>query len=122
MISLIKSILKSVKYAWDGVRFCFGVEKNLTIMSIISVVAIIGGFFFKISKTEWLICLILITGVFSLELFNTAIERFLDLFFPDKNEKVKNIKDLMAGGVAIISLGAGIIGFVIFLPKILMLF
>jgi diacylglycerol kinase (ATP) len=66
--------------------------------------------------------LILITGVFSLELFNTAIERFLDLFFPDKNEKVKNIKDLMAGGVAIISIGAGIIGFVIFLPKILMLF
>ena len=121
MLSLIKSILKSFKYAWDGIRFCFGVEKNLTIMLIISVIAIIGGFYFKITKTEWLISLILITGVFSLELFNTAIERFLDLFYPETNETVKSIKDLMAGGVAIVSIGACIIGFVIFLPKILTL-
>jgi len=64
----------------------------------------------------------LITGVFSLELFNTAMEKFLDLFYPEKNEKVKNIKDLMAGGVAIVSIGAGIIGIIIFLPKILSLF
>ncbi len=91
-------------------------------MLAISIISIIGGFYFKITKTEWLISLILITGVFSLELFNTAIERFLDLFYPEKNEKVKNIKDLMAGGVAIVSLGAFIIGCVIFLPRILSLF
>jgi diacylglycerol kinase (ATP) len=90
-------------------------------MLVISAISIIGGFYFKITKTEWLISLILITGVFSLELFNTAIERFLDLFYPEKNETVKSIKDLMAGGVAIVSIGACIIGFVIFLPKILTL-
>jgi len=50
------------------------------------------------------------------------MEKFLDLFYPEKNEKVKNIKDLMAGGVAIVSIGAGIIGVIIFLPKILTLF
>ncbi|MDD4784281.1 MAG: diacylglycerol kinase [Candidatus Paceibacterota bacterium] len=66
--------------------------------------------------------MILIAGVFSLELFNTAIERFLDLFYPGKNETVKNIKDLIAGGVAIVSIGAGIIGGIIFIPKILILF
>lgn len=122
MLSFVKSTLKSFKYAWDGIRFCFGVEKNLTIMLFISLIAIIGGFYFKISNTEWLVSLILITGVFSLELFNTAMEKFLDLFYPEKNEKVKNIKDLMAGGVAIVSIGAGIIGIIIFLPKILSLF
>lgn len=91
-------------------------------MLFVSLIAIIGGFYFKISNTEWLVSLILITGVFSLELFNTAMEKFLDLFYPEKNEKVKNIKDLMAGGVAIVSIGAGIIGIIIFLPKILSLF
>lgn len=91
-------------------------------MLFVSLIAIIGGFYFKISNTEWLVSLILITGVFSLELFNTAMEKFLDLFYPEKNEKVKNIKDLMAGGVAIVSIGAGIIGVIIFLPKILTLF
>jgi len=43
------------------------------------------------------------------------------LFYPETNENVKNIKDLMAGGVAIISIGAGIIGCIIFLPRILSL-
>ena len=122
MLSLIKSTLKSFQYAWDGIRFCFGVEKTLTIMLFISIISTIGGFYFKITNTEWLFILILIAGVFSLELFNTAIERFLDLFYPGKNETVKNIKDLIAGGVAIVSIGAGIIGIIIFLPKILSLF
>jgi len=122
MLSLIKSTLKSFQYAWDGIRFCFGVEKTLTIMLFISIISIIGGFYFKITNTEWLFILILIAGVFSLELFNTAIERFLDLFYPGKNETVKNIKDLIAGGVAIVSIGAGIIGGIIFIPKILILF
>ena len=58
----------------------------------------------------------------SLELFNTGIEYFLDLFHPEINEKVKNIKDLIAGGVAIISIGAAIIGFIIFAPKIINFF
>jgi len=90
-------------------------------MLIISIISIIGGFYFKISNTEWLFVIILVIGVFALELFNTAIERFLDLFYPDKNEMVKNIKDLMAGGVAIISIGAGIIGCIVFLPRIITL-
>ncbi len=89
-------------------------------MLIISIASIIGGFYFKITNTEWLFTLILIVGVFSLELFNTAIERFLDLFYPDQNETVKNIKDLLAGGVAIVSIGAGIIGCIIFLPRIIL--
>jgi diacylglycerol kinase (ATP) len=45
----------------------------------------------------------------------------LDLFYPEKNENVKNIKDLMAGGVAIVSFGALVIGCIIFLPRILAL-
>lgn len=90
-------------------------------MLFISIISIIGGFYFTISNTEWLFVIILIIGVFALELFNTAIERFLDLFYPDKNEMVKNIKDLMAGGVAIVSIGAGIIGCIIFLPRIVAL-
>ena len=64
----------------------------------------------------------MITAVLALELFNTSIEQFLNLFHPEINGKVKIIKDMIAGGVAIVSIGAGIIGLIIFLPKILILF
>ncbi len=122
MLNFIKSFFKSWKYAWEGIRFCFGKEQNLTFMTIIGLFVIISGFYFNISKAEWLVVLILITAVMSLELFNTGIEYFLDLFHPEINEKVKNIKDLIAGGVAIISIGAAIIGFIIFAPKIINFF
>lgn len=91
-------------------------------MVLISLTVIIGGIYFKISHTEWLVCIMMIIAVLSLELFNTSIEQLLNLFHPEVNEKVKNIKDMIAGGVGIISLGAGIIGLIIFLPKIINLF
>lgn len=90
-------------------------------MTIISAIVIFLGFYFNISRGEWLIVLMLITAVISLELFNTGVEHFLDLFHPEINSKVKIIKDLMAGGVAIISIGAAIVGSIIFIPKIILL-
>lgn len=122
MKKFIYRLYKSFHYAWAGIKTCFGIEENLTIMVLISLFVVIGGIYFKISHTEWLVCIMMITAVLSLELFNTSIEQLLNLFHPEVNEKVKNIKDMIAGGVGIISIGAGIIGLIIFLPKIINLF
>ena len=122
MINFLKRLKKSFYYAWSGIKTCFGVEENLTIMVVISLIVIIGGIYFKISHTEWLVSIIMIIAVLSLELFNTSMEQLLDLFHPEINEKVKTIKDMLAGGISIVSIGAGIIGFIIFLPKIINLF
>lgn len=88
-------------------------------MLIIAIFIIIAGLFLHISHTEWLFIFTIIAVILALELFNTSIEHFLDLFYPEINNQVKYIKDLMAGSVAIISIGALIIGIIIFLPKIL---
>jgi len=122
MLNFLKRLKKSFHYAWSGIKTCFGVEENLTIMVIISLITILGGIYFKISHTEWLVCIVMITGVLSLELFNTSIEQFLDLFHPEINDSVRAIKDMIAGGVGIISLGAFILGLIIFLPKIIKIF
>ncbi len=61
----------------------------------------------------------MISAILALELFNTSLEHFLDLFHPEINEQVGHIKDLMAGSLAIASLGAATIGFIIFMPKII---
>ena len=91
-------------------------------MTITGFIVVFGGIYFKISRIEWVVCIVLITAVLALELFNTGIEYFLDLFHPELNENVGKIKDLLAGGVAIVSIGSGIVGFIIFLPKIINLF
>ena len=60
--------------------------------------------------------------VISAELFNTAIETIVDMVSPQKNEKAKLAKDISAGAVLILAIGSAIVGFIIFLPKIIAIF
>ena len=80
---------------------------------------IIAGVILRINTTEWSIVLILCGLVISLELINTAIENAVDLVTEEYNEKAKNAKDIAAGAVLFSAIIAAIIGFIIFLPKII---
>ena len=76
------------------------------------------GIFFKLSKIEWCIIIITIVMVISAELFNTAIETVVDMVSPQKNPQAKLTKDIAAGAVLTLAIGAVIIGAIIFIPKI----
>ena len=64
--------------------------------------------------------LLLIILVLTLELINSILERFVDVFKPRIHPMVEEIKDLMAGAVLIASLGALIVGLLIFLPYLVL--
>ena len=82
------------------------------------ILVIIMGFIFKISKIEWIICILLFVVVISEELINTTLEALVDLVMPEINPKAKFIKDVAASAVLVSAIGAIIIGLIIFLPKI----
>lgn len=115
----MKKFIKSFKYALEGLWLELRRETNLKIDILIMIIITIFGFVFKISQIEWIICIILFSLVISGELFNTAIERIVDVIMPEKNEKAKAIKDISAGAVLILAIGAAIIGLMIFIPKII---
>ena len=85
----------------------------------IMILVIIAGIFLKISKMEWIICIILFGFVISLELVNSAIEVTVDIAMPEINEKAKNAKDIAAGAVLVSAIAAAIIGLIIFVPKLI---
>lgn len=114
-----KKIVNSFKYAFDGFKQSLKTERNMKIHIIIMLLVILCGFIFKISKLEWIICIILFSAVISGELFNTAIEIVVDIAMPEKNDKAKIAKDVSAAGVLIIAISSAIIGLIIFIPKIL---
>ena len=87
----------------------------------IMILVIVVGILLEINKYEWIICIICFAIVISGELFNTAIETITDMVMPYKNEKAKLVKDISAGGVLILAVGAAIIGLIIFVPKISLL-
>ena len=49
------------------------------------------------------------------------MEKLADFISPDRNEKIKIIKDLAAAAVLLSALVSAIIGLIIFIPKILII-
>lgn len=114
-----KKIINSFKYAIEGFISSFKTERNMKIHVLAMICVIILGFVFKLTKTEWFICIIMISLVISAELFNTAIETIVDMISPEKNNKAKLAKDISAAAVLALAIGAAIIGAIIFIPKII---
>ena len=118
----MKKLLKSFKYAFDGIYTGIKEEQNMKIHITIMILVIIFGIMLKISKAERIICIILFGLVISMELINTAIENTVDLITKEKNEQAKIAKDVAAGAVLVSAIASAIIGVIIFVPKILLIF
>jgi diacylglycerol kinase (ATP) len=110
--------MRSFIYAFKGLKSVFRSEKNIAIHSVIALLVIVCGVFFRISRTDWLIVFLCIGMVFAAEIFNTAIEHMVDLVSPGKNEKAGMIKDISAGAVFILAIISAIAGLIIFGPHL----
>lgn len=112
---------KSLGYAISGIIQCIQKERNIKIHLVFMFLVIICGFLFRLSITEWLVCILLFGLVISLELVNTAIEAVVDLCTQEYHPLAKIAKDTSAGAVLISAIASVVIGLIIFIPKILSL-
>ena len=117
-----KKQLKSFTFAWKGVLTCAGHEQNITFHLIAAVVVVAAGFLFGISHTEWMVVMLCIGTVIAAELFNSAIERLVDMVSPEWQKMAGEVKDIAAGAVLVTAIAAAIVGLIVFLPYMIALF
>lgn len=110
----IKKRINSFKYAFNGLGDLLKSQVNARIHLFFTFLVIAGGFFFDISKVEWLICILAIATVFAAEAFNTALEYLTDLVSPEYHPLAGKAKDAAAAAVLILAIFAAIIGFMVF--------
>lgn len=110
---------KSIGYAFKGLLILIKTEASIQIQFFIAILVIIAGFYFEISKIEWMIQISIIGLVMSIEGINTAIEYIADFVHPEHHHKIGLIKDVAAGAVFIASIVAVIIAGIIYIPKLL---
>lgn len=119
-----KKAWREVKYsqkflsAFRGMYVVFKTTKHLFVHITAALLAIIFGFYFHISKIEWITLVFAIGLVFVSEAFNTAIEIDIDLTSPEYHPYARDTKDVAAAAVLLSVFVAIIIGLIIFLPKI----
>ena len=116
-----KKQLRSFGYAWKGIRCCIGKEQNLSFHLIATAVVVIAGFVLGITRMEWMIIILCIGVVIAAELFNTAIEKLVDLVSPQQHPVAGQVKDIAAGAVLskqvlVCAATAAIIGLIVFIP------
>jgi len=109
----------SFSYALNGLKVLIKNEHNARIHLAAMIFAIIAGFVLKIDTNEWLVIVIVIGLVFSMEIINSAIEQLADFVSPNYHEMIKKVKDLSAAAVLISALVSVIVAFIIFIPKII---
>ncbi|MCA6363233.1 MAG: diacylglycerol kinase family protein [Bacteroidetes bacterium] len=115
------SLFASFGYAWRGCLLLFGSERNARIQLGLIVFAVLAGLGVGLTTVEWSIVAISSAAVIAAEAFNTAIEHLCNHLYPEKHPAIRNVKDLSAAAVLIISAAALVsIGFLLF-PRILML-
>jgi diacylglycerol kinase (ATP) len=117
----IVSRLKSTNHALRGLGVFLKTTHNAWVHLFFSVLAIYLGFLLCISSTEWILLILVIGLVILCEMINTAIEIDIDLTSPTYHPYARDTKDVAAGAVLVAVIIAGIVGLIIFLPKILAL-
>lgn len=115
---LVMRFLKSFRYAWQGIKYCFNSEKNFRIQLAISSITFLSGMVCRISTVEWLAILFCSALVLGLEMVNTTIEKLSDTITRTIHPVIKEVKDIAAGAVCLVSVISLLIGCIIFLPKI----
>ena len=118
----ISARAKSFTYAFAGIGHFFKTQQNAWIHAAACALTLIFGVICQLNATEWCIIIFCNAIVFTAEMLNTAIEWLTDLVSPEFNPIAGKVKDVAAAAVLFSAIGAGVVGLIIFLPKLILLF
>ncbi len=112
----LRTVRKSVRYAWRGLRYVFLHEQNFRIQLVIAFVVLLVMLALRIHAWETVALVLMMCVVLILEILNTVVERFVDILKPRLNEYSQIIKDMMAAAVFLAAVASAVVGCVIFYP------
>lgn len=118
----MRRFLKSVVYALNGWRLFFSRERNGQIQATVGLLVVAAGFFFRLSREEWLIIMVCMALVLALEMVNSVIETLVDHLHPQEHRNIKWVKDVAAGAVLWAAIISALAGAIIFIPKLILFF
>lgn len=106
-------------HACRGIKIGMRAEASFFVHLFVTAIVIVTGWLLGISQLRWCLLALSITGVFTAELCNTAIERIARTITRERNADIRDALDIAAGAVFAASVGAVIVGYVILAQPLL---
>jgi len=118
----LKKLFQSFRCAFRGLKYVLKNEQNFQLEILIGIFIVILMLILDIRDWQKVALFLVIFAVLAVELINTILERVVDILKPRVHPYAQLIKDVMAAAVLIASIGAVVIGTIIFYPYIKDLF
>jgi len=116
-MSGIGGFLRGFRHAARGVGLAAR-DRNFLVMLAAAVVVVTVGFAYDVSNGSWAVLLVCIGAVLGAEAGNSAIERLADRVQPDQDPAIRDVKDIAAGAVLVVSVATAVVGVVVFWPYV----
>ena len=113
-----QGIIKAFNAAIEGIIYTFKSERNMKIHYCLAVIILVASLFLDLTRIEMIFLVFAISLVVIAEMFNTAIEKTIDMVTDEYHPLAKIAKDVAAGGVLIAALNSVVVGYMIFYDKI----
>jgi diacylglycerol kinase (ATP) len=108
-----QSLGHSFYCAIAGLVYLIRTQRNAQIHGIATGVVLMLGIWLQLPAPDWCWLVIAMSSVWATEALNTAVEILADRVTTERDESIRRTKDLAAGGVLVMAIGAFIIGFLI---------
>jgi len=111
----------SLRAALAGALHTLRSQPNAWIEMTAVLVITVAGWWFAVSRWEWVALILIFSLILALEAVNTAIEAVVDLVTAEYHPLAKVAKDAAAGALVFAVLGSMVIAAIIFGPKLWLL-
>lgn len=110
--------LKSMSFALSGIGAMLRTQHNARIHLAATIAVVLAALWFQVAREEWVWLVFAMVAVWTAEALNTAFEFLCDVASPEFHPLVKEAKDVAAAAVLIASIGATVVGAVVFVPHL----
>jgi len=110
------------RHAFNGFIALIRSEPHFRFHLVAAVIVIAAGFYFDVSRGEWVALCLAIMAVLVAEAINTSIEHLTDVVHPEFHERAGKVKDIASASVLLAATGATVVGVVVFYDDVIGLF
>ena len=110
--------IRSVCYALRGISYAVRTQMNMKIHIVAAVLVVAVSLYLKVPPLEQALLVITVFMVWAAELFNTALEKLVDLVSPEKQVLAGIVKDVAAGAVLVTAINAVLMAYLIIWPRL----
>jgi diacylglycerol kinase len=104
--------------ALRGVKAGVRGQSSFFVHFFLTAAVVVAGIILKVTLVEWCLLVLCIAGVLTAEMFNSALESMAKAITGEKDPHLGNSLDIGSAAVLLASVGAALVGGVIFINRL----